>query len=499
MAPAPVPVDFPEGCIACYARISDDKHEGLGVERQLDIQHAYVETLGLPWPIEDFQDNDKSASRFGRKPRLDFQRMVELVEAGALRAVCFWDIDRLFRRNDELEDLFKLIDSAPDEVRIYNANDQAQVLLNARGRKLLRYGVADAAHYSDKLSETVGLHHAQARKRGAWSGGKRPFGYTPAETKDAKGRRLPTLIVIPEEAALIREAATAVLRGASIHSICRDWNDRNIPTTTPGKVWRPAVVSGMLRSPRNAGRVPHHGEDVGPASWEAILPVDVWQQLQAKMDSLAVRTPSNPPRRSLLTGVLTCGVCGASLVSFQSMRGTRMRRCRSEPGRPSCGKVAVAVRFILPAIEEALFLHVDRTDFQALLRQVQADSGTLEVARELEAAKAQREEVKALTVSGAYDPQDGADMLRGLRDRIEGLRATLSRTLVTSPLEPYAGKPGALRAAWGGLTDDQKRTLMLATFGTIAVMPVKRRGGKVFDPTRVVFAPRFGADDGPPG
>src|SRR4051794_6649419 len=88
---------------AVYVRISrDSEKEGKGVARQRKDCRALARRLG--WDVADvYEDNDVSASN--GKPRPAFERMRTAVEAGRLKAIVVWDVDRLTRTPRELEDV----------------------------------------------------------------------------------------------------------------------------------------------------------------------------------------------------------------------------------------------------------------------------------------------------------------------------------------------------------------------------------------------------------
>ncbi len=58
-------------------------------------------------------------------------------------------------------------------------------------------------------------------------------------------------------------------------------------------------------------------------------------------------------------------------------------------------------------------------------------------------------------------------------------------------LSPYLGATGVLRKAWPGLSADQRRMVIQAAFGTVAIEPTTMRGRGRFDPTRIKLAPTF--------
>ena len=67
------------------------------------------------------------------------------------------------------------------------------------------------------------------------------------------------------EADALAQAHRDVLDGATLGSICRDWNARGITTPT-GKQWRGGELWRVLKRPRNAGLMEYRGQISGPRS-----------------------------------------------------------------------------------------------------------------------------------------------------------------------------------------------------------------------------------------
>ncbi|MCA1676340.1 MAG: recombinase family protein, partial [Actinobacteria bacterium] len=161
---------------------------------------------------------------------------------------------------------------------------------------------------------------ARATAAGAWTGGGRPFGFTPGGT-----------VLEPIEADVIRDGVRRVLARESLYSITRSWQ-ANVPTVKGGR-WQAQSVARVLTRPRNAGLAAHRGEIVGRGSWPAIITED---------EHRAVVAVLKDPERSTYAGVRTlrwvgsglylCGRCGSDLASGSAHRGgvgTRVYRCRA--------------------------------------------------------------------------------------------------------------------------------------------------------------------------
>jgi site-specific DNA recombinase len=84
----------------------DSEARGLGIGRQRKDGEALASRLG--WPIvQEYSDNDLSASKYSRKPRPGYLRMLQGLQEGAINAVVVYDQDRLVRQPKELEELFQ--------------------------------------------------------------------------------------------------------------------------------------------------------------------------------------------------------------------------------------------------------------------------------------------------------------------------------------------------------------------------------------------------------
>ena len=100
---------------AVYTRISEDRQQGAGVRDQWDDCMTLAERHG--WDhLTHFEDNDISASKYARKQRPDYRRMLAKIRAGEIRRIVVAHIDRLYRQPKELEELIDLADNGRLEV-----------------------------------------------------------------------------------------------------------------------------------------------------------------------------------------------------------------------------------------------------------------------------------------------------------------------------------------------------------------------------------------------
>jgi len=294
--PTPLPA-------AIYARISRDREgAGLGVERQEADCRALAERLG--WRVAAvYVDNDVSA--YSGAPRPQYRAMLEAVRAGQVHGVLAWHTDRLHRRATELEEFVTVAESHHLQVQTVTAG--IVDLSSASGRMIARMLGAAAQHEVDHAKERMKRAKAQMAADGKYRGGMRPFGY------EADG-----VTVRPEEAEVVREAATAVLAGRSLAAVARDLSERGL-TTSRGKPWTYGRLRDVLVRPRNAGLLATGRADRGeavierPAAWPAIMAEETWRAVYALLNDPARRKQQGNLPRWLGSGLYRCGLCGAPL------------------------------------------------------------------------------------------------------------------------------------------------------------------------------------------
>ncbi|MFJ6073726.1 recombinase family protein [Streptomyces sp. NPDC093065] len=284
------------------------------VERQEADCRALAARLG--WPISDqhiYVDNSKSAWKRDRKrPRWD--AMLEAINRGDIDSVIVYHGDRLIRQPWDLEKLIGIADmkgvrvASPSGTRDLDSPDD---------RFVLRIEAAQACRESDNISRRIQRKiKARAEEGRSQEGGRRPFGYgvpVPGQTRTrvdpdtGEETQVPVIDrtqVVPEEAAVLREAAQRLLAGQSIGGVCRWMN--GCSTTTQGGAWNSKNLKALLTSPRVAGLVEHETV-LYPASWPEIIEREVWADLAAYFEHSGELYPYQGRRREyLLSGIAEC-------------------------------------------------------------------------------------------------------------------------------------------------------------------------------------------------
>lgn len=451
---------------AKYRRISDDREgDELGVTRQDEDLNAFAAQQGYA-VVEDYADNDRSASTKARRERPEYQRMLRDAKAGRFDVVIAYTAARLTRRPREFEDLIELAQGCG--IRFEYIRSPSFDLNTADGRQVARMLAATDAAESERIGERVSRAIRQRAERGLPRSGFTGVGYA----GDA---------VIEAEAALVREGYARVLAGAGLRGVAALWNEAGM-TTRHGNPWVAQTVGSVLRNPRNAGFVVLQGEVLPgvEASWPALVDQDLWGAVVARLDDPARRTTPGGRVRHLLSGTATCGICGATVAAGRSTHGSRDRTIKCSTAR----HLERSADDIEAYVIEVVLARLRRPDAKALFRPTPPDLRPLQ--RRAGELRAQR-----LTLAGDLDVDLAFAKARDrrLRDELARVDAEIStRSPGSAALAAFDtdADPGEV---WAGLDLDARRAAV-EELVQVVVMPVGRGRARSFDPDSVTVTER---------
>jgi site-specific DNA recombinase len=420
--------------------------------------------------VKVYRDLDISAYRDVVRPA--FEELLEDLEAGLLDGVVCWKLDRLFRRFDDLQRVWKLVRERG--IALLSVHDSIDTS-TAAGVFTLRMmvGIAEMESANTSLRTRAAKEEA-ARGGKAHTGGPRPFGYT-----DHTRQHLH-----PTEAPAIRAAVDQLLVGETLGSVVKAVNEQGIRTPR-GKTWRTGPFADMLASPGIAGIRIHKGAEY-PGDWPAIVSRDEHERLVAlRKDPARLWLHQGQPRKHLLAGLLYCGRdgCGMKLVT-KPLRGVPRYKCPPAPYGRGCGKLSISgpqvERVVLERVWEAL-------DSGELAEALAADQATAGLGRQLEADE---EQLRWLGREMGADPLKRPAFLEAIGEvekRIRGTRARLARQHKHAVLAALPAGVDQVKQAWDGWDLERRRALLDVLIVKITVMPAPlgSKQGRAFDRSRV--------------
>lgn len=472
LSPEVAPVD-----VAIYARLSQEDDsarpgELTGTERQIADARARAEAEG--WHVAAvYEDRDHSASNLRRK-RPDFERMLaDLADGVHVDAVLCYKLDRLLRHPVEAERIIDLADRRG--FGIVSLNDPGIDLTTPTGRAMFRMTITWAKLETETSSVRIRRKARAIAETGRPAGGGiRAFGLTPDK-----------LALVPEEAALVREAADRLLAGDSIHSIVVDWNARGVRTpgrqsAPEGRKWEVSSLRRMLTAPRIVGDRTHHGTVAGTGVIPALLDRETWEHVRAILAAPRGGNGGSTVRKHYLTGLTFCGRCHAKLIARPDARGTTRYVCAQPRG---CGGITVAARNIEPLIRDAIAIRLDSPAFRAAVEATAERSGLAEDMDRLRADEAALEEAAELyLVERTIGKPQYLTVRKRLTDRIDDAKRRIGRATSSGMLGRLAGVD--VGAEWESRPASWRHEVAAALIDRIVVNPAPRRGTR-FDPSRI--------------
>ncbi len=304
---------------AIYVRISLATEESVSVERQIEAGQQYAAARG--WTVVGiFRDEGVSATHNKPEDRKGWQALVAAREK--YDAVVIWKVDRLARRvidflnaNEAVKQRGAGIVAVEDPIDMTTAQGEAFAIM------LAVFGQLEAATTRARVMAA----RDYLLRAGRYVGGALPYGYRKVENPNGAGF---IIVQDEEQAPYLREMADRTLAGMSIYSTMQWLNESGVPTKNGAEQWRYNTVDRLMRNPLLAGMVPHNpgrvdpkkrrGEDVVrdenglPVIDEslAVMPVDQWRAMQAKLAEPNNRRTPRALRRKhsgVLSGLVWCG------------------------------------------------------------------------------------------------------------------------------------------------------------------------------------------------
>lgn len=426
--------------------------------RQLKACREKAAALG--WDVaEVFEENDTSASK-GDRPR--YAAMMARLSRGEASGLIAWSVDRLTRRPREIEDVLDL--AAERDVALATVSGDID-LGSSHGRAMARVVAAFARQEVEVKSERQRAANLQRAESGKAHAGRRAFGYSGTGSA-----------VVESEAREIRSAVQSILAGGTLRAIVRDFEQRRVRTTAGGP-WRPTELRRMLSNPRYAGVLVRNGEVMGPGAWPAILDLDTHRAVVAILSDPARRRPG-APRRYLLSGVATCGVCGRRCYGTTERRGP-LYMCETR------AHVVRRAEQIEELVEETIIARLSRPDAAELFARPDTSDRAAALAQSVRQARARLDGLAEAFASGGIDADQlgaGSKRLRPVLARDMAELAALAQTPILAPLVGVSD----VRTRWSALSVEDRREV-IAHLMSITIDPAGR-GARSFDPETVRIA-----------
>jgi len=454
---------------AIYCRISEDRANGWGIA---DQEHHCRRLAGvMGWNVVGvYQDNDIGSTGRTRKRRNDYERLCAHISAGKFEAVLVTELSILHRRPLEWRQFREL--GKARRLKIKSLSDFID-LDTGEGAVGADLRVDVDEEEVEQIWTGVGRKSLSEAKEGRpHSGGIRPFGY-----KYDNG----TLIIIPEEAALVREAASRVRQDESLAGICADWQQRGI-TTPKGNMWVPTTLRQTLLRRSLAGYREHPVVGTVRANWAPILSEDEWERVQSVLtDPSRLNRGRVNVRTYLLTGYVFCGLCDQPLRGGPRsvITGARAYSCRKAAGYKGCGRIKRQADPLEKEVAERLLFRLNSHELRASLAAPD-DKADRREREEIERTRAKIGQISDDYTDGTFTKEEYLRQKARLQQRLEEVEGRVSHRQSSYTQVPLADEP--VRDAWESHAFDWRRALINVVIEKVIVLPQRVRE---FDPNTV--------------
>jgi len=319
------PAQRPVRC-AVYTRKSTEE----GLEQEFNSLHAQRESaeayiksqkqMGWVCLPEHYDDGGFTGGNLDR-PAL--KRLLTDVDKGLIDCLVVYKVDRLSR---SLLDFAKIMEAFEKRQVAFVSVTQMFNTATSMGRLVLNVLLSFAQFEREIISERTRDKIAAARRKGKWVGGQPFLGY------DVQGSKL---VVNKEEAVRVRAIFELYLRHQGLIPVVqelekRGWLAKRWQTRKGhfrgGQRFTKSSLHHLLTNPAYLGKVKYKKE-VHPGEHQAIVDLDVWQQVQDLLRQKGPGTTTRTESHALLKGILRCKPCGFAMTPTFACKngGTRYR------------------------------------------------------------------------------------------------------------------------------------------------------------------------------
>lgn len=297
-----------------WLRVSTTGQSEANQEPDID---AHIDANGYEYG-RTYTLHGKSASKGEQETTL--RQAIADIEAGHITVIVAWALDRLDRRG--------VAESFRTKLRIEEAGGRVE-FVKEPSMSELEYALKAymAGEESKRRAERVRIGQDATRANDGVLQ-RAPWGYTITGAKRGK-----SFVPTTEGARYIPELFQRIANGESLAAVQGWLVSRGVKKSVPG-------IRGIIRNPVYQGFIQDRNGAVY-ARCEALVDSAVWKQANDGLSSKA-RLRKGRPAKAMLTGVITCGLCGAVVYRKHPERGEagQIYACA---GKPSCGSVRARI------------------------------------------------------------------------------------------------------------------------------------------------------------
>ena len=289
---------------AGYTRQSKGKERSIS-EQEADIREACGEK---GWQLREIYSDTVSASRFARKERTDWPRLMASVAAGELGVVILWEPSRGDRDLGPWADFLSCCRDTGTLIHVIS-HDRTYSAGNGSDWKALAYDGVDSAHESEKMAQRINRTIKSQATQGK-PHGHLTYGYE--RIYGEHDRKFVRQQPDPAQAPIVVEIFTRFAGGTPIKVLADDLTARGVPAPKGAPQWERSVIRKILANVAYIGKRQWNAQ-VFDAVWDPLVDLATFYAVKRILEDPARKTTRPGGARWLLSYLAVCDVCGGPL------------------------------------------------------------------------------------------------------------------------------------------------------------------------------------------
>lgn len=316
--------------VAIYCRVStvEQAEEGYSIDEQRRRNIEYCEKEGHE-VFKVYEDRGISGKNISGRPGL--KDLLQDANAGKFDLVIVWKLNRISRK---LIDILNIVDTLDKNKIAFRSLTESFETETPAGKLQLNIMGAIGEFERGTIAENVKMGMIARAREGKWNGGK-VLGYDIVEIPSEGKKRKETKLVINEkEAMTVRRIFELYSEGHGYKATVNRVNQEG-HRSKKGNPFATATIKEILKNPVYIGKIRYNvrqdwnekrRRNINPdpilvdGEHEAIIDTEIWEKVQIILNDRSKTHNRVYDSELILSGLLKCPVCGASMTVSMSTR-----------------------------------------------------------------------------------------------------------------------------------------------------------------------------------
>lgn len=326
--------------VALYARVSTEEQaiQGYSITAQRAAINQYC-SLYNKVVVDEYVDAGISGKSIAKRPEL--KRMLKELTMGKFDEVVVWKLNRLSRNTKDFLEIYEALEK--NNIAFISLSENFDTS-NPMGKFALQMLAAVGELERNTIVENVNLGLTQRARMGLHSGGRAlGYGIVPSTARPGKN----DMVIIESEAIIVRKIYRLFCEGKGFYQIAEILNQEGYKTIR-GNPFSLQCIREIIDNPLYKGYVRYarykkwsekrrKGKNPDPiivkGIHEPIVSEELWEMAASIRRNAEIKQGHAKVNKSqnIISGILRCPVCGASMVvgwSTSKLKSGEKRRYR---------------------------------------------------------------------------------------------------------------------------------------------------------------------------